>query len=104
MGERSNCEVKGQLYLARCDIFIHNFILNPNQAGLFWLFCGRGGGGGWFNPPPQISAVDYAIAMKIGTHVTCGVIYQTVKKNEIIIYLFLLINYANLCIKSYFLL
>ena len=52
-------------------------MFNPNQAGLFWLFCGRGGGG-LNQPPPEISAVDRAITMKIGTYVTCGVIYQTI--------------------------
>ena len=52
---------------------------NPNQAGLFWLFCGQGGGGVESTPPPEISAVDRAIIMKIGTYVTCGVIYQTIK-------------------------
>ena len=60
-------------------------IFNPNQAGLFWLFCGRGGWLGWINPPPpppEISAVDRAITMKIGTYVTCGVIYQTIKKKK----------------------
>ena len=37
-------------------------------------------GGGLNQPPPEISAVDRAITMKIGTYVTCGVIYQTIKK------------------------
>ena len=54
--------------------------INPNQAGLFWLFCGRGG---VESTPPEISAVDRAITMKIGTYVTCGVIYQTIKKKKL---------------------
>ena len=42
--------------------------------------CSVAGGGGLNQPPPEISAVDRAITMKIGTYVTCGVIYQTIKK------------------------
>ena len=61
--------------------------LNPNQAGFFGCsVAGGGGGGGGLNqPPPEISAVDRAITMKIGTYVTCGVIYQTIKKKKKII-------------------
>ena len=40
-------------------------------------------GGGLNQPPPEISAVDRAITMKIGTYVTCGVIYQTIKKKKL---------------------
>ena len=29
---------------------VNRRVFNPNQAGLFWLFCGRGGGG---CPPPS---------------------------------------------------
>ena len=78
---------------------------NPNQAGLFWLFCGRGVESTPPPPPPEISAVDRAITMKIGTYVTCGVIYQTIqKKIKMFIFYFILINNANLCVKSYVLL
>ena len=43
--------------------------LNPNPIGLFWGLesIGGGGGGGLFWPPPQISATNGPIDLKIGT-------------------------------------
>ena len=55
--------------------------------------------------PLEISAVDRAIAAKICTMVVCDVIYKIVYLDfPKYIYFFLLINYANLCKKSDFLL
>ena len=89
------------------------YLLKPNWQFIPYLTLTRPGffgcsvaGGGLNQPPPEISAVDRAITMKIGTYVTCGVIYQTIKKNiyKIFIFYFILINNANLCVKSYVLL
>ena len=42
--------------------------INPNSIGLFWgLESIGGGGGGHFGPPPQISATNGPIDLKIGT-------------------------------------
>ena len=57
-------------------------------------------GGGLNQPPLENSAADRAIAAKICTYVTYGVLYLTVKKKLKIFVL--LINYANLCMKSLF--
>ena len=58
-----------------------NNAFNPNQAGLFLAVLWGGGGGGGVDC--EISTVDRAITMKIGTYVTCGVIYQTIKKKKL---------------------
>ena len=59
-----------------------SLLLTLTRPGFFGCFVAGGGGGGLNHPPPppEFSAVDRAITMKIGTYVTCGVIYQTIKK------------------------
>ena len=63
-----------------------------------------GGGGAMMAPPLEISAVDRAIAVKISTMVVCDVIYKVVYLDFPKYFYFILINYANLCKKSDFLL
>ena len=62
-----------------------NQLLTLTRPGFFGCSVAEGGGGGLNQPPPppEISAVDRAITMKIGTYVTCGVIYQTIKKKKL---------------------
>ena len=43
------------------------FLFNPIPIGLFRGLESIGGGGGWFGPPPQISATNGPIDSKIGT-------------------------------------
>ena len=69
------------------------------------LYSPGGGGGANLSPPPppESSAVDRVIAAKICTMVVCDVIYKIVyifRFSKIIFFYFILINYANLFIKS----
>ena len=60
------------------NFFKHLTLTRPGFFG-----CSVAGGGGVESTPPEISAVDRAITMKIGTYVTCGVIYQTINKKKL---------------------
>ena len=78
------------------------------RLGYFGGWKDWGGGGGPIRPPLEISAVDHAIAAKICTMVVRDVIYKILynvfRFSKIFLFYFILINYANLCKKSDFLL
>ena len=75
-------------------------LFNPNPIGLFWGLESIGGGD--FRPPPQISATNGPIDLKIGSRKTSQVEYKKIK-NWTFIYLFLLIKILNMQIFDKFL-
>ena len=84
-------------------MYINYLVFNPNQAGLFQLFYGRGG----VESTPPWDLGRWSRERRETLHncsVRCNLQVCIVKFPEIIKYYFILINYANLCIKSYFLL
>ena len=62
---------------------------NPNPIGLFWGLesIGGGGGGHFGSPPPQISATNGPIDLKIGTVVKQ--VENIKKKKKMDLYFFL---------------
>ena len=68
---------RGQTWYRVPDTARYGFHLTLT-AGPFWLFCGRGGGVESTPPPCWDLGRRSRNHMKIGTYVTCGVIYQTI--------------------------